>query len=151
MFSKIQLIRSDTVVLAAYKYIEQSSTVVSSYNKNRNLMTRLLKRLEKIKNKIEDNLKKWNSKRIVIYGAGGGTTLFLANNSKLCKKVEIAFDQDIRKHNRYIPGTNILVHPPDKINNSKIDMLLFTSSKLHKIVSPHIKKICYNLEQLWEE
>ena len=88
---------------------------------------------------IEKNLKKLNiepnSNDFGLYGAGGGASLFLANFPWMKKSLSKVFDRDERKHNRFIPGTELVILPPNKIESSGIKKLLFLSTAIYKNVA----------------
>jgi len=149
-FIRKKLIRSDSVILVAYEKGKDSYGIPSHYSESVNLISRLRERLTRISTQLERCINKWDSKRLGFYGAGGSTTLFLANFPQLSEQIEICFDQDRKKHGRFIPGTKIQVYSPDDINAAPLDILLFINTSLYESLSPNISKDCFNLEQLWK-
>jgi len=147
-FRRKVLLRSDSVILVAYEKAEDSQGIPSYYEDSMRLATELRVRLQEIRSKVDQAMDTWGQKRLGIYGAGGSTTLFLANCPRLRDRIEVAFDRDERKHGRYIPGSGIPVHAPEHIDTVPIDALLFLFSSLCEALSPKLPKECISLEAL---
>jgi len=147
-FQRKTLLRKDSVILVAYEKAGDPHRTFPRCEESIQLATKLRTRLKEIRVKLEQSMDGWGSKSLGFYGAGGSTTLFLANYPFLRDRIEIAFDRDERKHGRYIPGSGIQVNTPEDIDTAPIDTLLFLDTTLYEQLYPKLSKKCINLEKL---
>ena len=99
------------------------------------------KLLEAISHYVETKTNLLSGKKLSLYGAGGSMSLFLAYSPELRAALSVAFDQDVRKHGKYVPGTNAKVLKPSEMKNSRSDVaLVISDEQSEKIVGEHIKE-----------
>ena len=94
--------------------------------------------------KIINSLRKKNFK-IIGYGASAKATIFL-NYLKLGNKsVPYVIDQSVYKQDKYIPGVNIPILSPDKVDLSKFDYILLLVWNIKKEVKEYINSLYPNI------
>ena len=71
------------------------------------------------KNKIKNYLNKNNLKKIIGFGASVGTTT-LIYDFELTDRISYIFDNEKKRHNMILPGTNIKVKTPKKISKHNV-------------------------------
>tara|TARA_B100001063_G_scaffold120337_1_gene112346 strand:+ start:392 stop:1549 length:1158 start_codon:yes stop_codon:yes gene_type:complete len=99
------------------------------------------KLLGSIARHVEAKTNLLNAKKLSLYGAGGSMSLFLAYSHKLRVALSVAFDKDVRKHGRYVPGTNAKVLKPSEMKTSGSDLALVIDDELsEKVVGKLIEK-----------
>jgi len=77
----------------------------------------------KNKKVINNFLRKNKDKKIFGYGASVGTTTFIYDY-KLTKKISFIFDDEKRRHSKFVPGTKIKVINPKLIKKLKPDYVI---------------------------
>ena len=82
--------------------------------KNEKKLIMLKKNLENIEQKLKN---KFKNKKIDFFGAGGSAALFLANFSFLKGSILNIYDKDIKKINKFLPGTSVKI----KRNNHNLN------------------------------
>lgn len=112
------------------KKIEQSKKVKNLISKERKFTKNVKKSFDRIKKINEINkryIKKFlknNSKlKICGYGASVGSTTFIYDYD-LTNKIKYIFDDEKRRHSKFVPGTNIKVINPKLIEKIKPDFIL---------------------------
>lgn len=97
------------------------------------------KLIEKFSNQVESNMFKLeqlikNESNWIVWGAGSVSTLaFNQFNENINKKL-VFTDGDETKYDKYIPGIDKKIHPPEKIDFSKRYNLIIASSFINEIM-----------------
>ncbi len=74
------------------------------------------------KNKLKNYLNKNNLKKIIGFGASVGTTT-LIYDFDLTHRISYIFDNEKKRHNMLLPGTNIKVKTPKKIGRDNVVLI----------------------------
>lgn len=77
--------------------------------------------------------------RPALYGAGGSMSLFLGFAPDLQHRLAAAFDIDIRKHGRLVPGTAAVVHAPEDMATVPHDGILILSNALRDRLGDRVR------------
>lgn len=105
-------------------------SMLCSINKNQKKENLFTDKIEKINTLIAERKK--NGKNIAAWGsAGTGTSLLNFCNFGI-ETIECVIDSDIRKQNKYIPGTGQLVVGPEYFKNTPPDVIIILS-QFHKL------------------
>jgi len=144
-FRRKALLREDESIYLAYENVhgpkELSPPSVDPWAE----LDRFRNRMEVIDEEIKALELPADGHRLGLYGAGGSSSLFLANFPWLRERLSVVFDRDERKQVRTVPGTDLVILPPEKIASSGIEKLLFLSDVIHDDVAPGLSVDCVNL------
>jgi len=131
------------------KKIKTSAKVKKNINQEekilKNLDTKLLN-LKKInqnnKIKLHQLISDCEKKKLNYYGFGAsvGTTTLIYDFG-LTKKIKYIFDNEKRRSNLYLPGTNIKVLNPSKIKKMKINIIIIFAWRYAKQILRRNKKL----------
>jgi len=144
-FRRKALLREDASIYLVYENVhgtkELSPVSVDSWAE----LDRFRSRMEVIGEEIKALELLADGCRLGLYAAGGGSNLFLANFPWLRERLSVVFDRDERKQGRTVPGTDLVILPPEKIASSGIGKLLFLSDAIHDDAAPSLSVDCVNL------
>ena len=144
-FRRQTILREDHSIMVAYENVHAPRKLCVPTIDPKAELDRFRSRMRK----IDEDLKKLNftSKLggLGLYSAGGSSSLFLANFPWLREYLSLVFDRDERKQGRIVPGTDLVILPPEKIKSSGIDKLLFIDSAIYDNVAPGLSIDCVNL------
>jgi SAM-dependent methyltransferase len=92
--------------------------------------------------KLNQFIANCDKKKLKYYGFGAsvGTTT-LIYDFELTKKIKYIFDNEKRRFNLYLPGTNIKVLDPKKIKKMKIDIIIIFAWRYAKQILKRNKKL----------
>ena len=120
--------RKQNDLFHSYKNIKSSQLENIYSDKIKQVFNLLNKRVCKAKSIINKN----KGKKIAIYGVGGVCITLLYHLGSEIKFIKYYYDNDHRKHKRYIPSTNIVVKSKDDIKLDNPKLILFTNANVMK-------------------
>ena len=82
------------------------------------------------------------SNLFVVYGAGGSSSLLIANHKFLIKKILKVYDNDKKKINKKLPGTKILIKKTNYNHDNK-SISFYKLNRLNNIFLNEIWFIVY--------
>ena len=84
---------------------------------------------------------KQNGKRIAGYGAAGRANVLLNYCGIRSDFLDYTVDADADRHGKYLPGSHILVEPPERLGETRPDYVLILPGTLHRAVLPQLEYI----------
>ena len=91
-----------------------------------------------------------NNKSIAIWGVGAKTlSLFPSLSIEINEKIEYAIDSDPHKQEKYIPGTNIKVKPPEILKKSNIDTIIILALSYRQEIKNSIQDLSSKEVEIW--
>tara|TARA_B100001996_G_scaffold377260_1_gene359618 strand:- start:409 stop:1551 length:1143 start_codon:yes stop_codon:yes gene_type:complete len=80
-----------------------------------------------LNNELSDYVKRFNNKKIVIWGAGH-QSLTIISLSEIANNISYIVDSAIFKQNKYTPGTNIIIKSPKQLEINKPDVIIIIAA-----------------------
>lgn len=114
----------------------------------RRIVNSLESRLEAIKLAMSEVEFVKDRSRVGLYGAGGSSGLFLAHFPLLKEVIGVCFDLDSRKQDRLLPGTDILIHKPEAMDEFPLEQMIFLSSELCGAIGANLRAQSLDVERL---
>ncbi|MEM9800021.1 MAG: class I SAM-dependent methyltransferase [Planctomycetota bacterium] len=81
-------------------------------------------------------------KRVVAYGAPGKGNTLLNYCGIRSDLIEYAVDRNPYKHGRFTPGTHIPIHPPEKLDEDRPDVIVILPWNLQKEITKQLAHAC---------
>ncbi len=149
-FRRKALLREDTAIYLVYENVHGPKDLSPASVDPWAELDRFRSRMEVIGEEIKALGLAADEHRLGLYAAGGSSSLFLANFPWLRECLSAVFDREEHKQGRIVPGTDLVVLPPEKIASSGVEKLLFLSDSIHDDVAPGLSVDCVNLARFFK-
>jgi len=104
---------------------------LTAYVQNNNYFDSKLQSFEenysKYKKVVKNLLKTYNNKNVAVWGAGGKGISLLANCNISPRNILFVIDSDSYKHNKYTPGSHIIIKSPQEVDFEALDLIIISA------------------------
>lgn len=143
-FKLVKNDKKNDVTLSCYKKGAIEPLIAGNPRK---ILLNLQNNLNKLKNRFIDAYKGGD---LYIYGAGGSSSLFVAQIPELHDNIKGCFDREPRKCDKTLPGIPYPIKPAEEISQLVNETILFQNSQIQSSLAPklnhNVRSIC--LDQL---
>ena len=135
--------------VSAVKKIETNTDVqIIPYHLN-NERKHYLKADQENKNFINKIFRDHPDHSIALFGASVlATSIITYLDSEYISKIKYIFDNDSQKHGKFLIGCDAVIEPPDKLVNSKFDVILITTYLFHEEIKKQLVKMGVDQEKI---
>jgi len=118
----------------------------SEFPKEKSILKKITYKINKKILNLKKFIKKNKIKNIAVYGSGGVSMTLHYHLKQKNIKVNSFYDNDFRKFNLYVPGTNNRIKKGSTFNEKYYDLILTTNEDLKNYLRRKLKKPIISLE-----